>query len=40
MSDFGEIDYFRDMTLIRDPFPYFDYLREHVRSTRRATTTS
>ena len=27
-TDFGEINYFRSGRLVRDPFPYWDYLRE------------
>lgn len=27
MSGFGSIDYFTDQSLVRDPHPYFDYLR-------------
>ncbi|KUI38487.1 cytochrome [Mycobacterium sp. IS-1496] len=27
MSDFETVDYFTDMSLIPDPYPYFDYLR-------------
>src|SRR5437763_1635150 len=28
MTDFDSIDFFRDNTLVADPYPYFDYLRE------------
>ena len=27
MSDFDAIDFFRDLSLVADPFPYFDHLR-------------
>ncbi|MBB2772003.1 MULTISPECIES: cytochrome P450 [Mycolicibacterium] len=27
MSDFESVDYFTDMSLVPDPYPYFDYLR-------------
>ena len=27
MSDFESVDYFSDMSLVPDPYPYFDYLR-------------
>ena len=27
MSDFDEIDFFRDQTLVADPYPYFEFLR-------------
>ena len=29
MSDFETADFFTDASLIPDPYPYFDYLREH-----------
>src|SRR5580704_6666014 len=28
MSDFSTIDFFRDESLISDPYPYFDFLRQ------------
>ena len=28
MTDFDTIDFFRDRSLVRDPYPYFDHLRE------------
>jgi cytochrome P450 len=31
VSDFDAIDFFRDNSLVSDPFPYFDYLRERGR---------
>jgi len=31
VSDFDTIDFFRDNSLVSDPFPYFDYLRERGR---------
>ena len=31
MSDFDAIDFFRDNSLVADPYPYFEYLRERVR---------
>jgi cytochrome P450 len=29
LSDFESVDFFTDPSLITDPYPYFDYLREH-----------
>ena len=28
MTDYDAIDFFRDPSLIEDPYPYFDFLRE------------
>ena len=27
MSDYESVDYFTDMSLVPDPYPYFDHLR-------------
>jgi cytochrome P450 len=34
MTDFDTIDFFRDASLVADPYPYFDYLRDE-RAVRR-----
>ena len=36
MSDYESVDYFTDMSLVPDPYPYFDYLRNEC-PVRRAT---
>ncbi|MGO9456981.1 MAG: cytochrome P450 [Acidimicrobiales bacterium] len=28
MTDFGEVDFFKDESCVADPYPYFDFLRE------------
>lgn len=40
MSDFQSTDFFTDTSLLADPHPYFDYLREKARWSDCRTTTS
>ena len=28
MTDFAEVDFFKDESCVADPYPYFDFLRE------------